>query len=248
MTMRRMKNQLLALIFLAVVLGVGNSAASPVNFAIGVVDGTTSDSLIQFTGSTTNPSRFTFVNAVGGAGDSRAFVISSPSSESSIVGLFGQINGQWDIGSISSPVAGLQVASITGGNPGFFRIYQDSTAFVQALITFLEIATYDGAGSVSGSGTLNLSGWQTGGIGTIDNPGLLNLMSLNDGEASVSFTFTPSKTLSEIVGSAVVLNTSFSGAVATVETAVPEPGSIALVFPGFALLLFTARARRANKH
>lgn len=238
-----MTKTLLASASVALVMA-GSSFANPVNFAIGIVDGTgANDSMIQFTGkSGSTPAKFTFVDAIGGAGDNRTFQIVSSSTDPDLLSLYGEIIGTWDIGAVSGTI--VQTAPVTAGNPGSFRIYQDATNFIQAAISFIEISTSPAGGNITkGAGSMNLSGWETCSGCTISNAGLLNLIGNPVGEAKVGFTFAPNKTLTQIVNSTTVLSASFNGTV----SAVPEPALTASLFAGVVAIIVARRRLQSTK-
>lgn len=223
--------------------------ATPVSFSFASASSGTADpgGLINFSGGAVNAggatSTFNFVNATG---KNYSFGITSAAGEGSLVGLFGQITGTWMIGAVSR--RGMtDTASVTAVDQGTIRIYQDAadpSTFVEAQINFFTIQTiFTGAvGGVSGSGSLNVSGWNTS--GTITNSSLNDLISENWGTSSISFTFSPKQTLTELVTAATPQSTSFSGTLATQAMAEPtEFASLGADLSVLGALLFLLRRR-----
>lgn len=193
-------------------------------------------------------SQFTFLNASSGSAAGRDLQILYAPGEAALQGLFGDIMGTWTIGSVTTSADGLtETANVTTGNPGTFRIYQDSSHWVDALISFFTIATvWDGVGGiVSGNGDLNVSGWTK--HGTITNSGLNDLISQGSGTSTIGFTFLPAlDTLSQLKAATTPKATAFGGTLSMTATSMPEPSEFALIsidVSGLGLLVFFLRRR-----
>jgi len=236
-----------ALLTLLTLVAAPYALATPVSFSFASAPGgsSTTGGQISFSGdalkASAGTSTFSFLNATGGTGNGYTFDITSATGEPALNTLFGTIGGAWTIGAVTTS-GGTDSANVTAGNPGTFRVYQDSTDYVEAQISFFAIKTFlsCSGGGVSGNGTLNVSGWTT--TGTITNTGLMDLISEASGKSSVSFTFSPGQTLSQIVTGGQQ-STSFSGSLATM----PEPSELAFLgvdFSGLGVLFFLFRRRK----
>jgi hypothetical protein len=135
-------------------------------------------------------------------------------------GLFGNIEGTFQIGSIKTLLPGVQYAPVTDIG-GSFSINDENGDVLLADLDWLNIATAGTVGALNFLGTANLTNITYGG----SNADLLHLFN-NGGGTTVSFQFSPPLSLTQLTRDGSVNSTSYSG------TTVPEPGTIMLLGSG----------------
>jgi hypothetical protein len=167
------------------------------------------------------------------------FIITDGGS-SSLIGFPGNIGGTFLVGTISSPVPGVETAAVTTSN-GSFSIF-DGTTSLTASLDWKDITIYNKLfGVMNGMGVVNLSSIAYTGSNT-------DLQAVRDGSAQtvvLTFQFSPlkKKSLSELMVNGQVNTTSYSGSL----SAVPEPSTlVGLTSMGLAGLVLLARRFRKS--
>ncbi len=166
------------------------------------------------------------------------------SSVSSLNSYFGSITGTFliDVGSISSPSLGIQTATVSGS--GLLNIFEtgSSTAKLTADLALLDTSTikFTAAGS-SGAlnlfSAVNLTNFQYAGADLALQTLLAGSVT---GSTSISFQFTPGKSLTELTAGGAINSTSYSG---SVLTQIPEPSTYAAIVAALSLLVVFLRRR-----
>jgi hypothetical protein len=153
-----------------------------------------------------------------------------------LVGLDGNITGTFSIGTITSiPSFQFQDAPVSGS--GTLSISDGSSLFTAA-ISWDDVDTFGSSGALNTSGLPNLSDFSYSG----SNAALQELADGSGGEATASFQFVPSESLSQLDSGDVQQETSYSG---TVMVAVPESANTGpLVGAALIVLVLAARLRR----
>jgi len=133
----------------------------------------------------------------------------------------GEITGSFSIGAITTS-AGVSTASV--GGTGAFIIHDGVNTF-SAVLTWVNIQQSGTGGTLNTTGTANMTGITYAG----SNADLLALKTKGSGGNSLTFTFIPAISLTDLKGGAGSHQTSFSGTVATPD------GGTTVVLLGFAL-------------
>ncbi len=180
------------------------------------------------------PVTFDFANEIGaavtfiGTGDkiefartSYNFVITG-SSPGGLVGLSGDIIGTFLVGTITSPIPGVEQAAITSTD-GKFVVYGGGDALTADLDLKNIIFLNDLSGVMNASGLANLSNIVYSGSNSA-------LLAIRDGQQQamlLTFQFPPlgKKSLAELMADGEVNGTSFSGSLSSV----PEPSTFVLL-------------------
>jgi hypothetical protein len=136
------------------------------------------------------------------------------------LGLTGNIEGVFTIGSISSPLPGIQQAPVSGS--GTFSIEDEAGQLLVATVTWKDIITVGTGGVINMNGLMNLTGVTYSGA----NADLLQLLISGDGAATITFQFVPARPLSQLVADGTIHSTAYSGSV------VPEPATLLLLGSG----------------
>ena len=163
------------------------------------------------------------------------FIINA-SSDGSLNGLPGNLNGSgFSVGAIT--VFGpLQVAPVTG--TGTFSVF-DGFNTLTADVTFDTVSTFSSTVGLEFSTGINLSNIVYSG----SNPGLLAVASSIDPTLTIAATFVPARSLTQLMKKGSENSTSY--AIAFAGQPVPEPSTMALLTVGLGMVGFSlARARR----
>jgi hypothetical protein len=151
------------------------------------------------------------------------FEITSPGTAK---GLYGNIDGTFKIGTITSTVVNqklFQEAPVTTLSGGSFSVSDGASSLTGAL-TWVSIYTYVTTGGINADGTVNLTGISYTGT----NADLLQLKNAGSATSVVTFQFSPAKSLMQLTEDGKTFSTSYSGSV----SAVPIPAGIWFFAPG----------------
>ncbi|MFA4903534.1 MAG: hypothetical protein WC600_12430 [Desulfobaccales bacterium] len=151
----------------------------------------------------------------------------------SALNLFGNIGGTFTIGAISSPVAGLETAPVTG--TGTFSIDDGAGFVLSSALEWVSIFTFGTDGGLNAGGVANVTGITYGGV----NADLLAFSAFGSAINALTFQFTPAVSLSELVVDGIN-HTTYSGS----ACAVPVPPSLVLL--GSALLGLVGLRRKSD--
>ena len=130
-------------------------------------------------------------------------------------GLFGRFNGgPWSYGAIT--VSGVDQSANVTTPTGSFAIDDGSIQHLLATgnINWVQVTTHSYVGGVNAAATVNISGMTYTGL----NTDLLALVAGGNGSVTLSFTFNPGKTLTQLT-TGTGYTTTYSGSL----SAVPEP-------------------------
>ena len=192
--------------------------------------GVTGGSKAQFTGGATPTFEFT--------GTPNFKINSTDNGIGSADGLTGTIGGTYAIGTVTTPFAGQEVASVSSIGIGSLTINDGGTPLT-AVLEWISIYTQGAGGTVNAGSVVNLKNIMYSG----SNVDLLNLRNtgMGSGIASASFNFSPAKTLTQLTTEA----NNFANFTGTF-TPVPEPLFSGLLLVGGigALIGFRRRAQR----
>jgi hypothetical protein len=191
-------------------------------------------SSIQFNGAS---SSFQFNSSTISPFSGSQFYISSGGSGSAI-GLQGVFNnGPFTYGAITS-AAGEESATVTGPLAGMV-IADGLGNNLTGNVNWVEISTFDFAGGVNASLTINLTDLAYAGL----NQDLKALVAGSNGALDLTFQFSPGKTLSDLTSGTGPYDTSFSGSL-SVQTAIPEVNQVYAIFFLLLILSVTPWLRR----
>jgi len=163
------------------------------------------DSSIEFFGSS---SQFTITD--NSSGDQ--WKITSTGAADGLLGRFD--GGPWSYGLIttSGPVQTANVTTPTGS----FTINDGSGHLATGSVNWVQVDTvFSATGGVNAGATVNITGMTYAGL----NSDLLALVAGGNGSVTLSFTFNPGKTLTDLTTGSGPYATSYSGSL----SAVPEP-------------------------
>jgi hypothetical protein len=162
-------------------------------------------------------------------------------------GLKGNINGTFEIGTITTLLGGLQEAPITGSgtlsiNDGMGNNPSDVfTATISA--SGYNAFTFGNSGGLNPESVINLSNFSYTGT----NTALQNLANSSMASETVTFQFLPAETLTQLASGGSLNSTTFSGSL----EAIPESSTCALILGcialGFAIWRREAKAVWCNK-
>jgi hypothetical protein len=229
------KNILFGVVMAGLVLSTVSSRADmSLNFA--------STSTIQFNG--TNSS-FQFNS------DSFGYqwkIVGEDGGTGSAQGLYGKfLNGPFSYGSISSlsyPGLVYQYASVTG--PLAQMVIDDGLGYsLTGLVNWVQVSTLNAGGFLNDSGSLVVNVTGLSYLGS--NADLQAFVGETLGSMTLSFQFSPGKTLSQLTCGNGPYATSFSGSVSTgASSTVPEPKMISFFVSGLCLLVCSWRLKRSQ--
>jgi hypothetical protein len=193
--------------------------------------GTQAGAYIEFKG---GPARtVTFPNGASGYD----FVITQ-SDAPSMIGIKGNIDGTFTVGQITT-VGSLQTAPLNGTGT-FFRLTDPSGKVLSADLTWKEIFTYGTGGGLNPDpmNTINLTNWNydTGG----SYQPFLDILGGADQSVSLSFQFSPGKTLTQLMATGSDRLTTYAGSFSMT----PEPATLCLLGVGAAVALISRRKKR----
>jgi len=170
---------------------------------------------------------FAFVDGLGGFD----FRITASDTTPALAGLNGNIDGTFQIGTISPNGAG-SIANVTTVSPtATFRIYDGVSSYFSGDLSWADIAQAGTGGTINTQGTVNLTNLVYGGL----NVDLLALASQPDAIVSATFQFVPARTLAQLKAQSAAspLRTSYSGNLYSVS--LPDGGATASLL-GLALV------------
>jgi hypothetical protein len=150
-------------------------------------------------------------------------------------GLFGTINGTFTIG---NPVATGSVQQATVSGMGTLSIYDGQSGYLTANIWWGDALTVGAVGALNSDDNSNVNHITYSGT----NAALQQLASNTSGNDVVSFQFTPPESLMQLTQDGALNTSTYSGSL----TAVPEPGTYALLIGG-CTLVGTVVLRRRTK-
>jgi hypothetical protein len=160
------------------------------------------------------------------------FVITQ-SDVSSLIGIKGNIGGTFTVGTIST-VGLLQTAPLTG--TGTFSLTDSGNNVLSATLVWNDIYTYVAPGGLNPWNTLNLTNWTYSG----SDPAFLDILAGTDQTSTLSFQFSPGKTLTQLMATGSYNLTTYSGSFSMV----PEPATMALLGIGSAMMAAVRLRRR----
>lgn len=161
--------------------------------------------------------------------------ITTESGGSSAVGLMGSFNnGPFSYGSITTTGSGLTQVQQAPVTSLATLVINDGTVNLSGTVNFESIATfYTSSGALNANLMVNLTGLTYSG----SNPDLQFLDANEPGTLSLSFQFSPGKTLTQLSTGTGPYVTSYSGSLSVV----PEPATLALAGLGATCVLLLRR-------
>ena len=223
-----MKRSFLTVLIVALALVAQTASAGQVSFDFASLTGAS----IKFTGT---GDKIEFPNAPLGYD----FAITDATSPG-LAGLSGNIGGTFVVGTISSPLSGVEQALVTTSN-GSFSVYDGVTASLTADLDWKDITVYNKlSGVMNGTGIANLSNIAY----TRSNS---DLVAIRDGQQQtvvLTFQFSPlkKKSLTDLMTDGQVNSTSYSGSLSSV----PEPSALVLLAgAAIGLVAFVRRRKTA---
>jgi hypothetical protein len=212
---------------MAAVLGVGFISEARADLVLTLSSDVGAN--VEFKGFGTSAT-FIFNNNLSG----RGFHITSSSGVGDSVGLYGTIGGTFSYQTASITTIGpLQTAPVATAG-GVLKITDASLQTLTGAITGVDLDTLGTGGTVNVNGAINLSNVTYTGTNA-------DLMTLRDeanfagGVVSLTFQFTPAKSLTQLAVNHADNKTSYSGSLLT--QSVPEPSTLALGCTGALALL-----------
>jgi len=160
----------------------------------------------------------------------------SNASIAGLNGLFGTINGTFTIG---TPVASGPVQQATVSGMGTLSVYDGQSSYLTANIWWGDALTVGAVGALNSNDNTNVSHITYTG----SNTALQQFASNTSGSDVVSFQFTPPESLMQLTQDGAVNITTYSGSL----TAVPEPGTYALLIGGCSLVGTITLRRRSKR-
>jgi len=217
------------------VVGLGLSVATS-QATLSLDFSSTLGSSIQFNGAS---SSFQFNSStISPYSGSQFYVTSEAGGTGAATGLLGVFNnGPFTYGAITS-AAGEESATVTGPLAGLV-IADGLGNNLTGNVNWVEISTFDFAGGINASLTINLTDLAYAGL----NQDLKALVAGSNGALDLTFQFSPGKTLSDLTSGTGPYDTSFSGSL-SVQTAVPEVNQVYAIFFLLLILSVTPWLRR----
>ncbi len=184
-----------------------------------------------------------FANVVGaslqftGTGDTITFpntgaydFLITDSTAPSLVGLYGNISGTFTVGTITSPAAGFEQASIATTD-GTLQLWDGGSQALTADLDWFNVAVFGDLFGALGTGSANLTNFTYSG----GNSELLAFANGYDQTAVLTFQFSAlnQHSLTELMMDGQVNTTSYSGSLSSI----PEPSSCALLIAAVLCLL-----------
>ncbi len=159
------------------------------------------------------------------------------STAPSLVGLFGNIGGTFTVGTITSPVAGFEQASVSTSN-GTLQLWDGASQAMTADLDWFNVAVFADLFGALGTGSANLTNFTYAGT----DSDLLAFANGYDQTAVLTFQFSANNkhSLTELMMDGQVTNTSYSGSL----SAIPEPSSFAIFVTALLSLLACGWRRR----
>ena len=178
---------------------------------------------------------FTFLDGPSGFD----FTITESDTTPALAGLQGNIDGTYQIGTVTPDGSGSIASVTTVSATSKFRVYDGVSAYFSADLSFVDVAQSGTGGTLNTQGTVNLTNLSYAG----SNAALLSLASYPDAIVSATFQFVPARTLAQLKAQSASspLKTSYSGSL--YSTSLPDGGATATLL-GLAMLGFGALRSR----
>jgi hypothetical protein len=212
-----------------------------------LVSGVASAQSVSFDFSSLGSALITFQGTGGNfdfSPDTSGFDFQITGASATIVGLDGlkgNINGTFEIGTITTLLGGVQEAPVTGSgtltiNDGLGTNPSDTfTATISS--SGYNAFTFGNSGGLNPESVINLTDFSYTG----SNVALQNLATSSMASETVTFQFLPAETLTQLASGGTLKSTTFSGSL----EAIPEPSTYALAL-GFVALGIVFRHREAK--
>jgi len=181
-------------------------------------------------------------NIVFGAGGvfnftpNNSFQITDSSLGPAANGLVGGMTGNYTIGTITSPTAGLSIAAVTGTGP--FFINDGAGHLLTGTLVWNNIEQFGTGSTVNYLASVNLTGLAYSGA----NANLLHLAGQNNAIDTLNFTFTGAPSLATLAAGG--LSTSFSGTINSVPGAMVPDGGLTVALMGGSLVALAGLRRK----